>query len=388
MNEIQDIKMLNQNQAVWNSVDDFIEPLLKCVLQTPRVGVSCGKVEASNVTSSCGKEKGDRFHLSIPYAGKRLVWSVFFNSLCPELGPDFLFNDDTFLDDPDLDTIIRHVPSLAHWDVTSDDALLMVIIELLMYYKQHQIELLGKQGERLQFEYSTLVSATEICAEDLEVVLLPSGLRPIEARFLIRMAMDFSKLPERSTHQDDEAMLLVTFNGPDWNRITPELYLSKSLEEAFGGQAALHIPPFISTKCLMDYVPEVKRVINEKIILLATCFEKRKSFIAALLLLKRGSIIEYDAVESSQATLLFEYRDFYCMVHFKLPPAFPKEAPLIVLQSIYHMTSMGTLFCQTVEDLPFSHRWTPFEMVTKALNHIVEKEVQKFQTNSVKSSHF
>lgn len=389
VNLLQERKMVNQVQPIWNSVDTYIEPLLKRVLQAPRVGVSCGKVEVYNVSSSCGKVKGDRFSLSIPYAGKKLTWNVLFNSLCPELGPDFIFDDDTFLADPDLDTIVTHVPSLARWDVTNYDALLMVIVELLLYYKQHQIDSLGKQGERLQFEYSTLVGATEICAEDLEVVLLPTGVRPVEARFLIRMALDFSKLPERTAHpQDDEAMLLVTFNGPDWNRIVPELYLSKSLEEAFGGAASLHVPPFTSSKCLMDYVPEVKGFINEKINLLAMCFEKKKNFIAALLLLKRGSIIEYDAVESCHATVLIEHRDFYCLVHFKLPATFPKDPPQITLQSIYHMTSLGTLFCQNVEDLPFSPRWTPFEMATKALNHIIEKEVPKFQTNSVKSSHF
>ncbi|XP_046753297.1 BRISC and BRCA1-A complex member 2-like isoform X2 [Diprion similis] len=369
--------MLNQNnQPVWNSVDKHIEPLLKRVLQTQRIGVSCGKVEVNNITSSCGKDRGDRFYLSIPYAGKTISWNVLFNSLCPELSPDFLFDDDSFLADPDLNSIVTHVPSLASWDVTNDDALLM-------------INLLEKQGERLKFEYSTLVGETEICAEDLEVISLPIGARHVETRFLIRMAMDFSKLPERISHpQDDEAMLLVTFNGPDCNRITPELYLSKSLEDAFGGPAALHIPPFQSSKYLMDYVPEVKGYINEKINLLAMCFEKRKSFIAALLLLKRGSIIEYDAVEASNATLLVEHRDFYCMIHFKLPTTFPKEPPQVTLRSIYHMTSLGTLFSQNVEDLPYSPRWAPFEMVTKALNHIAEKEIQKFQTNSVKNSHF
>ncbi|XP_046481543.1 BRISC and BRCA1-A complex member 2 isoform X1 [Neodiprion pinetum] len=382
--------MLNQNsQPIWNSVDKYIEPLLKRVLETQRIGVSCGKVEVNNITSSCGKDRGDRFYLSIPYAGKTLSWNVLFNSLCPELSPDFLFDDDSFLADPDVTTILTHVPSLASWDVTNDDALLMVIVQLLSYYKEHQINLLEKQGERLKFEYSTLVNETEICPEDMEVISLPTGVRPVETRFLIRMAMDFSKLPERISHpQDDEAMLLVTFNGPDYDHITPELYLSKSLEDAFGGPAALHIPPFQSSKYLMDYVPEVKGYINEKINLLAICFEKRKSFIAALLLLKRGSIIEYDAVEASNVTLLVEHRDFYCMIHFKLPTTFPKQPPQITLRSIYHMTSLGTLFSQNVEDLPYSPRWVPFEMVTKALNHIAEKEIHKFQTNSVKNSHF
>lgn len=128
-----------------------------------------------------------------------------------------------------------------------------------------QIQLLEKQGDRLQFEYSTLVGETEICADDIEVMLLPLGTKPMEARFLIRILMDYSRLPPCFTKTQNEAMLIITFYGPDWNRIVPQLYLSKTLEEAFGGPDSLHIPPFPHNKYLMDYVPEVKKFIEEKV---------------------------------------------------------------------------------------------------------------------------
>jgi len=88
----------------------------------------------------------------------------------------------------------------------------------------------------------------------------------MEARFLIRIAMDYSRLPPRmNKSQNDEAMLLVTFYGPDWNRILPQLYLSKTLEDAFGGPESLHIPPLPPNKYLMDYVPEVIKFMEEKV---------------------------------------------------------------------------------------------------------------------------
>ncbi|XP_024938236.1 BRISC and BRCA1-A complex member 2-like [Cephus cinctus] len=381
--------MLNQNHPILNSIDTYIEPLLKRVLQTQRLGVCCGTIELNSISSSCGKAKADRFNLSIPYAGQSLNWSILFDSQCPDLGPDFMFSDETFLADPDADTLATHVPSLAKWNPTDANSLLRVLSELFWYYKKHQIDLLEKQGDRLQLEYSTLVGETEICAEDVEMILLPSGTRPTEARFLIRMAMDFSQLPARSNQsRNDAAMLLVTFHGQDWNHIIPQLYLSKSLEEAFGGPSALHIPPFPPDKYLMDYVPEVKKFISEKINFLALCFERKKSFVTVLLLLQRGSIVEYDAIEFSYISILLEHRDFYFLVHFRLPPAFPKEQPFITLQSVYHMTSQGKLYSQIVEDFPFSPRWEPLQMVTKALAHIIDNEVQKFQTNSIRSSHF
>lgn len=119
---------------------------------------------------------------------------------------------------------------------------------------------------RPSFEYNTLVEGTEICDADLEVLFQPSSARPMEPRFLIRMALDFSKLPEQNgLVRDDEAMLLVSFGGPDFTRVTPELYLSKSLEDRFKGPVASHIPPFLKDQCLMDYVPEVKAFVNEKV---------------------------------------------------------------------------------------------------------------------------
>lgn len=118
----------------------------------------------------------------------------------------------------------------------------------------------------MQFEYSTLVGETEICKEDIEVMMLPLGSKPMEARFLIRISMDYSRLPPRANKsQNDEAMLLVTFYGPDWNRVLPQLYVSKTLEDAFGGPESLHIPPLPPNKYLMDYVPEVIKFIEEKV---------------------------------------------------------------------------------------------------------------------------
>lgn len=92
-----------------------------------------------SVSSSCDRSKNDCFKLSIPYAGEHLVWNVLFNSQCPEMGPDFIFNDQNFLMDPDIDILSTWVPSLVKWNPNDTDALLNVLIELLLYYKEHQV---------------------------------------------------------------------------------------------------------------------------------------------------------------------------------------------------------------------------------------------------------
>lgn len=103
------------------------------------LGVCCETIKIDSLSSSCGKEQGDRFKLSIPYAKQNLVWNVFFDSQCPEMGPDFIFNDNTFLADIDVDTLSVKVPSLANWNPNDENALLNVLKELLLCYKEHQV---------------------------------------------------------------------------------------------------------------------------------------------------------------------------------------------------------------------------------------------------------
>lgn len=118
------------------------------------------------------------------------------------------------------------------------------------------------------------------------------------------------------------------------------------------------------------------------------CFESRQKFVMSLLILQRGSIVEYDAVVFNSITVLLEQRDFHFLMHFYLPPGFPKEKPQIVLQSVYHMTSQGTMYKEILDDIPYSPRWQMMHMVEKFLAYTMENAVQKFRANSTKNKCF
>ncbi|KAL0132530.1 hypothetical protein PUN28_000344 [Cardiocondyla obscurior] len=375
--------MLNQSHPLLSTIDSYIEPLLKHVLQTTKFG---GPIKLDSVSSSCNRTKNDCFKLSIPYAGEHLVWHILFDSQCPEMGPDFIFNDQNFLMDPDIDTLSTWVPSLVKWNLNDNDVLLNVLLELLEYYKEYQIQLLGKQGERLQLEYSTLVCEAQICKKDIDVIMLPLGSKPVEAKFLIRISMDYSRLPSHiNKSQNNEAMLLVTFYGPDWNRISPQLFLSKNLEDILGGPDSLRIPPLPANKYLMDYVPEVIKFVEEKINNVVQCFENRKTFVSTLLVLHRSGVVEFDALQFNWIVILLEHRDFYFLARFDLPPTFPKERPQIKLQSVYHMTITGRLYEEVLNDIPYSPRWQIKGIIIKLFTYIIEN-VSKFQANSIKNN--
>ncbi|XP_031833265.1 BRISC and BRCA1-A complex member 2 [Nomia melanderi] len=374
--------MLNQQYNILHHTDSFIEPLLKRTLEANKLGVCCGTIQIESVSSSCDKVKGDRFKLSIPYARQTLTWNVFFDSQCPEMGPDFIFNDDTFLMDVNIDTLSTAVPSLAKWNIHDKDALLNVLMELLSCYKQHQIQLLQKQ-DRLKLEYSMLMGSSEIAPEDVEVMLLPFGSKPTEAKFLISLSIDVSQLQNSSFElENDIVMLLVTFCGPNWNRIIPQLYFSKSLEQILGGTSALHLPHYPADKCLTDYILEIKMYIAEKIKPLVQSLEKRRLFVTTVLALQPGSLIEFDATDYRYITLLLERQDFSYMLHFRLSSAFPTEKPTVVMQSIYHMTRLRFPYEEKVENFDYSNQWAPAEMIEEILLS-VNRMVEKFKDNSI-----
>ena len=115
-------------------------------------------------------------------------------------------------------------------------------------------------------EFLMLTEDPNIQPDDIEVILLPEGMMPTEARFYIRLRIDFSRLPGRSDNADnDEATLMISFNRPDWSRIVPQLFLTQSLETALGGLQSLHLPNFVKDKLIIDYIPEVTKIINDRV---------------------------------------------------------------------------------------------------------------------------
>ena len=131
-----------------------------------------------------------------------------------------------------------------------------------------QIDLLKSQASaRLNFEYESLIGNEKVCADDIEVIIINPGTKSAEARFFIRLEMDFSRLPQRIKHSsNDAAMLLVTFSGQDWHHVVPQLFLTKSVEELFGNKEHLQIPPFpFSNGLLIDYVPTIMKFLDDKV---------------------------------------------------------------------------------------------------------------------------
>ncbi|XP_034173802.1 BRISC and BRCA1-A complex member 2 [Osmia lignaria lignaria] len=377
--------MLSQQYPIFTDIESHIKPLLIDVLSTDKIGVCHESIQLDSVSSSCGKVEGDRFRLLIPYARQNLTWNVFFDSQYPEMGPDFIFNDNSFLADTDIDTLSVKVPSLTEWNPSDKHALLNVLIELLSCYKQHQMQLLQKQ-DKLQLECNMLMTSTEVKSEDVEMILLPFGSKPTEARFVISLSVDVSQLEARTyKSESDTAMLLIIFSGTDWNRIIVQIFFSKSLEEALGGPRALNLPPLPPDKFLIDYVPEVKKCITDKINSINQSLIKRREYISTMLALQNYSSVEYDSVKFSYISMmLVDHEDFHVIVKIELCAGFPNEKPIILLMSIYHMEGPHTVYREFLENFPFKAHWNSVFMVKKLLPHI-NCAIKSFKQNTIKN---
>ncbi|XP_062595452.1 BRISC and BRCA1-A complex member 2-like isoform X2 [Saccostrea cucullata] len=356
--------------------------IVESLIVEGKFGVCNGIIRIDDVKSgSCTTQKGprgDRFKVYIPYAGQTLTWEVILDNSCPEDPPDFIFEETDFCPN------VADVKSLLDWDVDNPYCLIEVIKELLEHYKAFQERLLEAHS-RLQFEYSSLLDHTEL-SRDLIEVYSERSERVGPINFLIKLPVDFSDVPPYLTKDnpgENSAVLLISFPSPDSSRVTPQLYLSPRVERAFGGSSNLRIPTFPNGGCLLDYVPNVYKLLHNKVEKTIQMFEKRKDLIAAFLSQFGRSVLEFDAEGFSEISLLFEWNDFFFILYVELPQSFPQEAPVLTFQSIYH-ESKDKPYIEIHDRYPYSPRWSGTEMVSRIKTYILDN-IQAFQKQSVMS---
>ncbi|XP_041468114.1 BRISC and BRCA1-A complex member 2-like [Lytechinus variegatus] len=339
----------------------------------------CGRI-TQNPRNSC-----DRFKVTIPYGGNSLTWQVIFDSLHPSLPPDFIFDahDRTFA--PELDQL----KCLVNWDHTEPKSLVFALRELLSQYKTYQENLLCSNA-RLQFEYVSLIETTQFTDIEVHQIQKSSYARDSVVNFLIKLPVDFKDIPAyliKDNPGNDIAILLVSFQGIDGNKVSPQLFLSPRVERALGGTASLRIPAFSNRNHLTDYTGHILELLQNLVEQVVKGYQKRKEFVAALLSHYGRSCLEYDSEGFSKASFLFEMQDFHFILHVRIPSFFPREQPEFVFQSVYHTTSLGKPFQAVVSNYPYSPRWSGNEMAERA-KVFMEQYIQDFKRSSVTSGRF
>ena len=79
-----------------------------------------------------------------------------------------------------------------------------------------------------------------------------------------------------------------------------------------GGVGSLRLPPWGGGHgaCLMDYVPLVHKLLNERVDYIIQSYVRRKEYVAALLSMMGRSVVEYDTEGFKKVAFLFEQQGF------------------------------------------------------------------------------
>ncbi|XP_049866149.1 BRISC and BRCA1-A complex member 2-like [Pectinophora gossypiella] len=312
--------------GIIKDISPVFRPYVQNVYQDLKLGLCKNKVDIERVSGSSDAAES-QFRLVLPYCSKKLKWEVIFDASTPWFAPDFRFDDDSFLNNIDEEFLEQKLPSLSKWNENDPKALSDVISELISLYKIHQIKKLNEDdSSRASFEYSALLGDA-LSSEDIEVWV---GGHVVE--FLIKLDVDVSRLPEvysDGTEQNpgiDSALLLVRYP----NSTNAELILSPVLTKSLGN---ITLPLMHQSAVLMDYVPMVTELLNNKIKDLLDNEKLKRELLAQLIVKYEGAILEHD---TNNAAFLFQMNDFHWILQIDIGLRFPEKPPVLTLRSVYH----------------------------------------------------
>jgi len=346
-------------------------------LQESTLGISWHNISLTPSTSKLSPTSNYYLKVSIPYVKQTLVWEISFNPLCPELGPEIIIDGEEFAEIGNYQCLMNNLNNFIQWKTTDHLALKNVLNEFLDFYKQKQIKLLKEKSEKLHSEYMLLQD--ELGSKNIEILVV-NGLKQVEVKFLLKLCIDSpNDSIFQTTFLNRDLLLYINFNGPSFNRISPELYLSPYLKTFFNNIESLHIPQFAERQHVIEYVNGLKTIIIQKINHLQQSLELRKKFITSLIVLRHNSVLECDIITFKRISLLYEHPDLHFVLNFTLPLNFPKEQFVLTMNSIYQMTDQGKPLCRVIKNFPYSPRWEPKKMILKVLEHVINKEIKIFQ---------
>ncbi|XP_047020124.1 BRISC and BRCA1-A complex member 2-like [Helicoverpa zea] len=360
--------MSSESFGVVNELAPVFRPYIQNVYQDLKLGLCKTKVDFERVSgNSDGGES--QIRIVLPYCSKKLKWEIIFDATAPWFAPDFRFDDDSFLMNVDEQFLEEKVPSLAKWNENDPKALSDVISELINVYKLYQIKKLNEDdSSRAYFEYSALLGDALTSENDIEVWV---GSHIVE--FLIRLNVDTSRLPElysdgiEKNPGIDTALLLVRYP----NSTNAELILSPVLTKSLGN---ISLPLMHQSGVLMDYVPMVTELLNNKINDLLNNEKLKRDLLAQLIVKYEGAVLEHD---TNNAAFLFEMNSFHWILQIDIGVKFPEKPPVLTLRSIYHCNK-GKPIYKVLSGCPYNN----FEGYIEQQVEIFKNECMGLPANS------
>ncbi|XP_057481221.1 uncharacterized protein LOC130768029 isoform X3 [Actinidia eriantha] len=305
----------------------------------------------------------DRFTLVIPFCLDYIRWDVIYNALYPLAAPDIIFGpeDESFHPYHTADgegDLKSPNKSLSDWNCKDPTRLLSLILELRELYMTYQRKRVGGvEDERVKFELSTIVPR-----EGIEM-FMSSGIE----KFIFPVGRKYMSAPSAPR------LKLVD---------SPELKALFSIED-------FRLPPWLDGMCMAEYLPILEGLLQAQIVDAVSSIDVRRKFIVALAPLF-GRPVEADPVFCRKAAFLTSSGVFTFLVHFSLPLQFPKQQPVLMLQSSQHFNPSGApIKSSIITEFPWSPRWESSEMAERFFDFLVEEclNFKKYCNESLLQQH-
>lgn len=319
----------------------------------------------------------DRFTVVIPFCLEFIKWDVVYNAMYPLAPPDVIFGpeDENFRPYHGVSEEKSSRNILTDWDSRDPKRLLSLILELRDLYMDYQSKLVGDiDDDRLKFEISTILSR-----EGIEMYK-SSGLdKPEEVKFAVPLLdMDLNNIVIGSTWQHQQKIYLqVTYPvGRSYSAAlaAPRLKLVSSLElKSLFSVEDFRLPSWVEGMCMAEYLPTLEEMLESQIRDAVSLIEVRRKFITVLALFF-GRPLEADSVFCRKVSFLTSSGTFTFLVHISLPLQFPKQQPIVVLQSSQHFNSHNApIKSHNLNEYPWSPRWETSEMAERIFDFLAEE---------------
>ncbi|KAJ1261045.1 hypothetical protein BS78_10G278200 [Paspalum vaginatum] len=346
----------------------LVDVQLKYLLSHSKLPIRVGQI-----WSGCRNGRhADRFTLSIPFCLDYVHWDFVYNALTPKVAPDVVFGPD----DEGFQPLVDYAENgngdkscLARWDCRDPKGLIALVHELRgLYIEYHKKRVEVVDDARVVFELSTVLSK-----EGIEVCMVPSADRPEEVKFAVPLLdLDLAKLvpgcPWKLPQKIHLQVIFPISRSSNYSSIpsAPRLKLisTPDLKSLFSVED-VKLPPWSNGMCLAEYLPALEDSLNNLVVEASASIGSRRRFIEALAP-TFGRPLEADPIFCRRATILSISGIFSFLVHFAIPLQFPKQQPVLTLQSSQHCNADGTpITSPPINDYPWSPRWDQVEMVER-----------------------
>ncbi|KAL6873594.1 hypothetical protein ACP4OV_013676 [Aristida adscensionis] len=344
-------------------------------------------VRVVRIWSGCRNDShGDRFTLAIPFCLDYVQWDFLYNALYPEVAPDVVFGPE----DEGFQPLVDYAEAgngdkscLARWDYRDPGGLLALVEELRNLYIEYQKKRVDELNDaRLTFELSTIPSK-----EGIEVCMVPSADRPDEVKCAVPLLdLDFAKLVQgcpwrlpQKIHLQVVFPISRSYSSVSSAPLPPRLKLisTPDLKSLFSVED-VRLPPWINGMCMAEYLPPLEENLKILVVEASASIGSRRRFIEALAP-TFGRPIESDPIFCRRTTVVSISGIFTFLVHFSIPLQFPKQQPVLTLQSSQHFNAEGLpIMSLPINDYPWSPRWDTTEMVERIYEFLTD-ECQNFK---------